>query len=546
MRETVALWAPDIEPPDDWLVPAILYQDKIATFAPEPYLDDRDGRASRRIKNLLGDLYEPVSLPATFANGDYIEHELRARVSSWITTARRIDPKRDSYIGRWADRAEGFDRRRRDVLGQLTEVGNMIREAQSHEARVAEALKQLQADMRLREDRLESMKAVARPSIKAAKLARQEEIDPLVKQVRMLWQQRRDLNRASQDYRDVCRTLDELRAQIDATRRSDDHPGASEIRDLEEQIRGIVSEVNDAATELNTLRGTTERLRRRRERQQRWIDCPWESDQEFSAGHLWNLPPELDTIAVGKIYGRVFHFLASSAGMWVAGRRDRPYAGTLVGPKFVVDDIMLTVATHVAADRDDCALMLSEQRRRALSAPTDALAAAAAVTWLLPVPQTSDLSAVRFFRDQHGDELESLRRYIQTPLSSAVTFEDLQDAIRDIQISCQSAAREISRALELNRRVGLAYIRGSVVSEVGASVRDTAVAAGLGAIPALHAAMDVGDPLAGAPAGLMVTGATLTAMTAINSFRAWSARRRVPSPFLYTYEALRASERWRA
>lgn len=105
---------------------------------------------------------------------------------------------------------------------------------------------------------------------------------------------------------------------------------------------------------------------------------------------------------------------------------------------------------------------------------------------------------------------------------------------------------EISRALELNRRVGLAYVRGSVVSEVGASVRDTAVAAGLGAIPALHAAMDVGDPLAGAPAGLMVTGATLTAMTAINSVRAWSARRRVPSPFLYTYEALRASERWRA
>lgn len=32
MRDIVALWAPDIEPPADWLVPAILYQDKIRTF----------------------------------------------------------------------------------------------------------------------------------------------------------------------------------------------------------------------------------------------------------------------------------------------------------------------------------------------------------------------------------------------------------------------------------------------------------------------------------------------------------------------------------
>ena len=546
MRETVALWAPDIEPPDDWLVPAILYQDKIATFAPEPCLDDRDGRASRRIKQVLGDLYEAVSLPATFANDGYIEHELRARVSSWIMTARRIDPKSDSYIGRWADRAEGFDRRRQDVLRQLNEITSMIQEAQSQEARVAEALKQQQAHMRLEEDRLESMKVVARPSIKAAKLARREELDPLVKQVRVLWQRRRGLDRGSEDYRDVCRILDELRAQIDATRRSEDHPGASEIRDLEERIRGIGSELRNTTTKLNALRGATERLLRRRERQRSWIDCPWANDREFSAGDLWNLPPELDTIAVGKIYGRVFHFLASSAAMWVAGRRDRPYAGTLVGPRFVIDDIMLIVASHVAADRDDCVLMLSEQRRRALSAPTDALAAAAAVTWLLPVPQASDLSAVRSFRDQHADELEVLRRYIQKPLSSAATLQDLQDAIRDIQVSCQSAAREISRALELDRHVGLAYIRGSVVSEVGTSVRDTAVAAGLGTIPVLQTVMDVGNPLVGAPAGLLVTGVTLTALTAINSIRAWSARRRVPSPFLYTYEALRASERWRA
>lgn len=113
MTETVALWAPDIEPPDDWLVPAILYQDKIATFAPEPYLDDRDGRASRRIERLLGDLYEPVSLPAAFAQGSHVERELQARVPHWIATALRLDPRRHNYIGRWADRAQGFDRRRR-------------------------------------------------------------------------------------------------------------------------------------------------------------------------------------------------------------------------------------------------------------------------------------------------------------------------------------------------------------------------------------------------------------------------------------------------
>lgn len=531
MTETVALWAPDIEPPDDWLVPAILYQDKIATFAPEPYLDDRDGRASRRIERLLGDLYEPVSLPAAFAQGSHVERELQARVPHWIATALRLDPRRHNYIGRWADRAQGFDRRRREVLQQVDEIPSMIQDLRKEERRVAEALEQQRALVRLEEDRLASMKAAP--------------FAPLVERIRVMRQRRSKLDRTSEEYADVCRVLDELRVQIEATRRSADYP-KSEIRAFAERIEGMRSDLRGTESRLSALRYKIEQLLSQREKHRNWIDRPWEGDREFTAANLWALPPELDTIAVGKIYGPIFEFLASSAGMWVAGRPDISYVGTLVGPRFVVEDIMLIIAAHIAADRDDCVLLLSEQRRRALSAPTDALTAAAAVTWLLPVPQTSDLSAVRLFRDQHADELESLRMYIQAPLSSAVTFEDLQDAIRDIQISCQSAAREISRALELNRRVGLAYIRGSVVSEVGASVRDTAVAAGLGAIPALHAAMDVGDPLAGAPAGLMVTGATLTAMTAVNSVRAWSARRRVPSPFLYTYEALRASERWRA
>lgn len=87
MRETVALWAPDIEPPDDWLVPAILYQDKIATFAPEPYLDDRDGRASRRIAKVH----------------DYSQDEVNTKGLGRRRTVEQVIGKSDAKDSDWVE-----------------------------------------------------------------------------------------------------------------------------------------------------------------------------------------------------------------------------------------------------------------------------------------------------------------------------------------------------------------------------------------------------------------------------------------------------------
>jgi hypothetical protein len=62
MPVNVALWEPDIRPPLAWLVPSVLYQEKISTLAPHADPMDRDGREAYDLKQQLGELYEPLSL----------------------------------------------------------------------------------------------------------------------------------------------------------------------------------------------------------------------------------------------------------------------------------------------------------------------------------------------------------------------------------------------------------------------------------------------------------------------------------------------------
>src|ERR1700683_3490892 len=106
---SVALWSPDITPPDDWLIPALLYQERIATFAPLPYLRDVDGREARRLQDLLGDLYEPVH----FVTGDGPDHQsgrmftdlVRAYLPLWLSHVQRIlDREPDLMLRSWVAR----------------------------------------------------------------------------------------------------------------------------------------------------------------------------------------------------------------------------------------------------------------------------------------------------------------------------------------------------------------------------------------------------------------------------------------------------------
>ena len=545
MRDIVALWAPDIEPPADWLVPAILYQDKVAIFAPEPYLDERDGRVSRRMKNILGDLYEPVSLPATFHGNEVALQEFRNRLPTWIERAARIDPQRKTYISRWADRALQFEVVRGSKARRLMETDETFRALEGSVRKLKDRLTQLDASLRSAEKELEALKAAARVSNEASRNARRIATQPLVERIRPLMDHRATVDPNSEEHEQISRELELLRINIRRARRAHSNPRNAALEATGKKVGDLRAQVADARKKLFEPERQLSKLRQERVRDKKWIDTPYGDndrsalDPGFRAEQLWGLPRELDTIAVGKVYGPLFEFLATEGRLWVATRPDRSYAGTLVGPKFVVEDVMMIMARHVSEERSDCVLMTrgncAESLRRNAGIPSSV----ATISWLLPTPRTNDLQAVRSFRERHEAELQDLRTYLRASVTSAETPKELEDAVREIEASCQQASCEIARALALDRRIGLTHVRESVVSEVGSTLRDVTTAAALGSIPVLSSVFNTGDAISGIPSGLVVAGIALAGRAAVDSARAHVVRRRIPSPFLYSYEAIR-------
>lgn len=543
--EIVALWAPDIEPPTDWLVPAILYQDKIATFAPEPYLDESDGQVARRMEHTLGGLYEPVSLSSTFQRTEFALEELRSRLPGWIEMAARIDPHGRSCVSRWGHRALKFNSVRRFKADRLREVDNTLRNLEESTRGHRDQVNGLSARLNGAEQELESLKVAAKPANEAAKEARRAAVTPLMKRMRPLLDRRAMLDRQSGEFEQVSLQIDQLRIEIREAQRAHINPRNPAIEALGVQVGNLRAQLRTLREQLTKREVEIRRLSRERERHRQWLETPWGEtdswfeDQGFRARDLWGLPPELDTIALGKVYGRMFNFLAAEGRLWVATRPDRPYAGTLVGPRFVVEDVMMILARHVSEERDDCVLMTGTDRAEAFRRSMGQMGGVATVSWLLPSPRTSDLEAVRMFRELHEAELEDLRTHLRTPIESAQTPQDLQDAVRDIEAACRAASREISRALKLDQRVGLRHVRGSVITEIGSTLSDAATAAALGSLPVVSSAFSSGDAISGFPSGLIVAGVTLTGRTVLNSYRAHSARKRIAAPYLYSYEAVR-------
>jgi hypothetical protein len=77
-----ALWQPHLSPPNEWLYPAILYQDRISTIRPSAPMDQariplallRPLTRSREIEAHLGALYTPTTLSRPqFANPAWLE-----------------------------------------------------------------------------------------------------------------------------------------------------------------------------------------------------------------------------------------------------------------------------------------------------------------------------------------------------------------------------------------------------------------------------------------------------------------------------------------
>lgn len=78
--EATALWYPTIAPPDNWLIPAILYQDRVSTIVPSPGSDGWGDRYRNphvrtdlarvdELAEVMGDLYVPTQLSSVAGHG---------------------------------------------------------------------------------------------------------------------------------------------------------------------------------------------------------------------------------------------------------------------------------------------------------------------------------------------------------------------------------------------------------------------------------------------------------------------------------------------
>jgi hypothetical protein len=185
MGTVVALWAPEITPPDEWLIPAILYQDRIATFAPHPYLRDTDGQEARRLERLLGELYEPLHF-------DTVEDPslcgvLQGRIPLWLKYAQsRLGQAPDPVLSEWVSRARGWHDRLillhdlyEEAIEELRSARRALAEAKANRESVLFGIAADSPD-------LEHQIKILRRQLREEYLAREEVLAPLKAQRKSL------------------------------------------------------------------------------------------------------------------------------------------------------------------------------------------------------------------------------------------------------------------------------------------------------------------------------------------------------------------------
>ncbi|MGP5125695.1 hypothetical protein ACTXKL_04080 [Brachybacterium tyrofermentans] len=542
MDNITALWAPEIQPPDSWLVPAVLYQDKISTFAPVSYLDDSDGRSAQRLKNALGDLYEPANLRDSFLGSEAIVDNIGRRLDGWVARARSVDFGGGGLFSEWADRVEGAHRSR----GQLEECAREAREQlEEAEALTDESHKELSEKLdSLRES--EALYGQAREmfkaDVRAAKSAREHAIAPILARLKRAEQLRSARGCHSDNCSELQAEISALKAQMQAVRRVDKFPGSEYLGALKEyvefrraKVRGCRDRHKARSAKLKKLRGELEGVRERQFR-------PGVLDHNFTTDDLRNLPRELETIALGKIHGSVYDFLASSAGMWVVSRSDKPWAGSILGPRFVIEEIMNLVAEEYARDREDYVLMGRQAPRPDAYLMDDRFTVAAVMTRMLPIPARTSLEGARIFRERHQEEFARMRDALRTPIIEAKSLDEVQERVEEIRGECEEASSEIKRALRFREKGGLAYVWASIAGEVGSELRNLTIGAALSGGLMGDAAGDFGTAHDVAQ-GLVPPILSIGSMSAYNAARAGASRKRIGEGFQYTYQLLREDER---
>lgn len=550
----IALWAPDITPPDEWLIPALLYQERIATFAPLPYLRDADGEEARRLENLVGDLYEPVHFATGRGTDPGTDHMfcdiVRTSLPLWLSYAEGIlDREPDLWLRSWVSRVNGWpDRfgRLHDLYHEATEE---LRQARHALAETEAHHQRLQAEMTQRNTELTSQMDELKEQLRAERRTRQERLAPLKAERESLLRDRRNANpNADAKLRAVNAELKAVSESLRSTSRASQRYGR-----LRSEQSLLAALLQTSATSVAAAKRTLTQAANRLDRQRGYLDRPWSGERRLvswlDSRRIDTRPPGLDTIAFGKVYGPVFEFLANDCGMWVAEDPDRRYAGTLVGPRQVVREIIEILAECHAATRPGWVLMSKLRAQAPLCASGDDEIVSLILPYVLPAPcprptdnsseRDSYLAAVTRFRRNHEDELQILRDAMARELPAQLAARSLAEATQAIRESMAGPLAEISRALSLDRQLGLKPVGVKVIQHLGHGAIGLALST---------AAAAIATPLVGDTIGLQSTAAaviggsiigftTMTTSSVADLYRRRTLTRRIErSPYRYLYD----------
>jgi len=523
MPVNVALWEPDIRPPLAWLVPSVLYQEKISTLAPFADRLDRDGRVAHELEQELGELYAPLSLSNVLYPPDELD-DLLALLGSKLPVWRRRIKRRsirpaDHYRVSWLGRSAGWPERRARLAAAVDDATAAegiaceqveLRAAQLRilDAEVASLTSEVTRRRSALQDELAREKADRRPAYAETLRQRSALITPDGR-----WGRDLDTDSAIRkldtDLKRIKRTFD------GAQPRSQDRQNLDRVC---VRLEATSAARKTARKELRSANRKLAEARRRLAKAREVHAVPWCQD---SNSEQWlrpeslvrELPASLETMGAGKVYGEVFEFLATEAGMWVSQSRPGHYMGTLVGPCEVVDDVISILVewycgTHVGWVPMSAATRPRENVEPELGTPQELVTLG--ICWMLPAPADATLAEALSFRQSHEEELQHVRAAISAAMPELSDIEDLRWAIHDVEMRISEPLAAIERALELERSVDLRKTKQTVLYHAGSGLHNLAanVAAAGVALPVLGNTLSVTGLLAtvGGGAALTVTG----------------------------------------
>jgi len=498
-------------------------------------LHDRDGRQAHHLSETLGDLWKPVHFKPQRLP---VREVLEARLELCIRMASAQRGSATDWTRRWLDRVNGWPRRRvRELDTALAAAERDLAALQAQHAGLLKAAAEQEHELESRRREIEAELASLSPSLRSEKRARADAFAELKAAERTQLRGARGVDPAADSaLHEIHRQMRALSAALGA----DPTPARRRQPELQAELQEIAKEAaalaNRAHDAERRIADAEQRVGRCRER----VGDPWSDDPPpfVHIGEYSNsLPDGLDSIGWGKVWDdETYRFLATHGGLWSIRHRYEPWAHSLVGPTWVVQDLLIALAELLVAGRSDWALAgrvahFGESR-------VGARERALAVGFSLPSPISgSPAEAVRF-RQEHEEELQSLRDCVEGQINVG-DVADLRDAIADVRHLIAEPVAEVKRALELDERLGCKAITLATLREVPSGMKGLTA----GSLATLLASPIVGERLTtpGVLGAAIGGTALVAARLGATTWRAASERRGLErgvlaGPYRYVYE----------